>query len=45
MKTELVSDATSYQLIMDGVKCAIFVALMMTIAAEIIIKKSGICVW
>ena len=45
MKIELVSDATSYGLIMDGVKCAIFVALIMAIAAEIIIKKSGICVW
>ena len=30
---------------MDGVKCAIFVALIMAVAAEIIIEKSGMCVW
>ena len=29
---------------MDGVKCAIFVALIMAVAAEIVIEKSGICV-
>ena len=29
---------------MDNVKCAIFVALIMAVAAEIVIKKSGICV-
>ena len=31
--------------IMDEVKCAIFVALIMAVAAEIVIEKSGICVW
>ena len=31
--------------IMDDIKCAIFVALIMAAAAEIIIEKSGICVW
>ena len=31
--------------IMDDVKCAIFVALIMAVAAEIVIEKSGICVW
>ena len=30
---------------MDDVKCAIFVALIMVVAAEIVIEKSGICVW
>ena len=30
---------------MDEVKCAIFVALIMAVAAEIVIEKSGICVW
>ena len=30
---------------MDDVKCAIFVALIMALAAEIVIGKSGICVW
>ena len=30
---------------MDDVKGAIFVALMMAVAAEIVIEKSGICVW
>ena len=30
--------------IMDDVKCAIFVALIMAVAAEIVIEKSGICV-
>ena len=30
--------------VMDDVKCAIFVALIMTVAAEIVIEKSGICV-
>ena len=30
--------------IMDDVKCAIFVALIMADAAEIVIEKSGICV-
>ena len=30
---------------MDDVKCAILVALIMAIAAEIVIEKSGICVW
>ena len=29
---------------MDDIKRAIFVALM-TVAAEIVIEKSGICVW
>ena len=31
--------------IMDDVKCAIFVALIMAVAAEIVIVKSGICAW
>ena len=31
--------------IMDDIKYAIFVALIMAIAAEIVIVKSGICVW
>ena len=31
--------------IMDDVKCAIFVALIMVVAAEIVIQKSGTCVW
>ena len=31
--------------VMDDVKCAIFVALIMTVAAEIVIEKSAICVW
>ena len=30
---------------MDDEKFAIFVALIMTVAAEIVIEKSGICVW
>ena len=30
---------------MDDVECAIFVALIMAIGAEIVIEKSGICVW
>ena len=30
---------------MDDVKCAMFVALMMAVAAEIVIEKSGVCVW
>ena len=30
---------------MDDVKCAIFVALMMAVAAEIVIEKSGVCAW
>ena len=30
---------------MDDVKCSIFVALIMAVAAEIIIEKSDICVW
>ena len=30
---------------MDYVKCAIFVALIMAVAAEIIIEKGGIYVW
>ena len=30
---------------MDDVKCAIFVALVMAVAAEIVIEKSGIYVW
>ena len=30
---------------MDDVKRAIFVALIMTVAAYILIEKSGICVW
>ena len=29
---------------MDDVKCAIFVALIMAVVAEINIEKSGICV-
>ena len=44
MKIELVSVATSRELWMD-VKCAIFVALIKAVAAEIVIEKSGICVW
>ena len=31
--------------IMVDVKCAIFVALIMAGAAEIVIEKSSICVW
>ena len=31
--------------IMDDVKCAIFVTLIMAVAAEVIIEKSGVCVW
>ena len=31
--------------IMVDVKCAIFVALIMAAAAEIVIEKSSICVW
>ena len=30
---------------MDDIKRAIFVALIMTVAADIAIEKSGICVW
>ena len=30
---------------MDDVKCAIFVALIMATPAEIVIEKSGICLW
>ena len=30
---------------MDDVKRAIFLALIMSVAAEIIIEESGICVW
>ena len=30
---------------MGDVKCAIFMALIMAAAAEIVIEKSGICVW
>ena len=30
---------------MSDVKCAIFVALIMAVAAEIVIEKSGVCVW
>ena len=30
---------------MDDVKCAVFVALIMTVAAEIFIEKSGIWGW
>ena len=30
---------------MDDVKCAIFVALIIAVAAEIVIENSGICVW
>ena len=30
---------------MDDVKCAICVALIMALAAEIVIEKSGTCVW
>ena len=29
---------------MDDVKCAIFVALIMAVSAEIVVEKSGICV-
>ena len=32
-------------LIMDDVKCAIFVALIMALAAEIVIEKNGMWVW
>ena len=31
--------------IIDDVKCAIFVALIMAVAAKIAIEKNGICVW
>ena len=31
--------------IMDDVKCAIFVPLIMPVAAEIVTEKNGICVW
>ena len=31
--------------IMDDVKCAIFGILIMAVSAEIVIEKSGICVW
>ena len=31
--------------IMDDVKCAIFVALIMAVAAEIVIEESGIYAW
>ena len=31
--------------IIDYVKCAKFVALIMAVAAEIVIEKNGICVW
>ena len=30
---------------MDDEKFAIFVVLIMTVAAEIVIEKSGICAW
>ena len=30
---------------MDDVKCAIFVALIMAVAAEIVIEESGIYAW
>ena len=30
---------------MDDVKCAIFVDLIVAVAAEVLIEKSGICVW
>ena len=30
---------------MDDVKCAIFVALILAVAAEVVIEKSGLCVW
>ena len=30
---------------MDDKKCTMFVTLIMAIAAEIVIEKSGICVW
>ena len=30
---------------MVDVKCAIFVALIMAVAAEIVIEKSGVCAW
>ena len=30
---------------MVDVKCVIFVALIMAVAAEIVIEKSGVCVW
>ena len=30
---------------MDHVKHALFVALIVTVAADIIIEKSGMCVW
>ena len=30
---------------MDDVKCAIFVALIVAVAAEVVIEKSGLCVW
>ena len=30
---------------MDDVKCPIFVALIMAVAAEVVNEKNGICVW
>ena len=30
---------------MDDVKRALFVALIVTVAADIVIEKSGMCVW
>ena len=30
---------------MDDVKCTIFVALIVAVAAEVVIEKSGLCVW
>ena len=44
MNIELVLAAAPYELWID-VKCAIFVALIMAVAAEIVIEKSDICVW
>ena len=31
--------------VMDDVKCATFVSLIMAVAAEVVNEKSGICIW
>ena len=43
MKIELVLVATPYEV--KCVKCAIFAALIMVVAAKILIEKNDICVW
>ena len=44
LMTELVLVATSYELWMM-LNLLLFVALIMTVAADIVNEKSGICVW